>query len=70
MQGLCIRIAKALSAMMNRAARVFADHSHSTLLRNPTRLVNAISYVLSNAAHHFGKTGPDRFHRHTLRRFH
>src|SRR5882672_731451 len=54
MQGLEVRIAKALNRVMERRGRVFADHYHSRLLRSPTELVNAIAYVLGNHAHHFG----------------
>jgi len=61
MQGLCVRIAKALNRMMERAGKVFADHYHSHLLRSPTELVNAIRYVLGNAAHHFGQRGVDPY---------
>src|SRR5258708_16610135 len=61
MQGLAIRIARALNAMMNRHGRVFADHYHSRLLRTPTELARAIAYVLGNAAHHFGRRGADPF---------
>jgi REP element-mobilizing transposase RayT len=62
MQGLNIRIAKALNRVMQRSGRVFGDHYHSRLLRSPTELVNAIAYVLGNAAHHFGgDAGPDWF---------
>ena len=61
MQGLAIRIARALNAMMNRQGRVFADHYHSRLLRTPTELARAIAYVLGNAAHHFGRRGADPF---------
>ena len=43
MQGLCIRIARALNAMMERAGGVFADHYWSRLLRTPTELVNEAS---------------------------
>ena len=60
-QGLAIRIAKALNAMMSRAGKVFADHFHSRLLRSPTELVRAMRYVLTNAAHHYELTGPDAF---------
>jgi REP element-mobilizing transposase RayT len=31
LQGLCIRIAKALNAMMERAVKVFGDHYHAAL---------------------------------------
>jgi REP element-mobilizing transposase RayT len=62
MQGLCIRIAKALNRMMNRHGRVFADHYHSRILRTPTELVNAIAYVLGNHTHHSGsEPRVDRF---------
>jgi REP element-mobilizing transposase RayT len=61
MQGLRIRMAKAMNAMMDRAGRVFADHYHSRLLRSPTELVRAIAYVLNNHWHHFGENGVDRF---------
>jgi REP element-mobilizing transposase RayT len=62
MQGLCIRIAKALNRLMNLHGAVFSDHFHSRLLKTPTELVNAIAYVLGNFARHFGGSpGPDRF---------
>ena len=57
MQGLCVRIAKALNRMMRRSGRVFADHFHSRIVRTPTELANAIAYVLGNHAHHFGGVG-------------
>ncbi len=47
--------------MMERKGSVFADHYHSHLLRSPTELVNAIRYVLGNAAHHFGHRGVDAY---------
>ena len=56
MQGLCIRLAKALNRLMERKGHVFADHFHSRILATPTELVNAIAYVLGNHAHHFGGT--------------
>jgi putative transposase len=61
MQGLCIRVAKALNAMMGRAGAVFFDHYHSRLLRTPAELVKAIAYVLQNAAHHFGNHAADEY---------
>ncbi|TMA25000.1 MAG: hypothetical protein E6J78_18910 [Deltaproteobacteria bacterium] len=61
MQGLCIRIAKRLNAMMRSSGRVFADHYHSRLLRSPSETVNAISYVLDNHRHHHGEGGVDRY---------
>jgi REP element-mobilizing transposase RayT len=62
MQGLNIRIAKALNRLMKDSGRVFADHYHARLLVTPTDLVNAIAYVLGNFAHHHGGTpGQDPF---------
>jgi hypothetical protein len=61
MQGLCIRLAKALNRVLGRKGTLFADHYHSRLLRSPTELVAAIRYVLTNAERHFGEHGPDPF---------
>src|SRR5216683_1950185 len=61
MQGLNIRIAKALNRVMGRRGRVFADHYHARLLRTPAELVNAIGYVLGNAEHHYGNAGSDPY---------
>ena len=55
MQGLAIRLARALNSMMGRKGPVFGDHYHERLLRSPTEVVNAIGYVLGNAKHHFGE---------------
>jgi REP element-mobilizing transposase RayT len=61
MQGLCIRIAKALNRVLRREGRLFADHYHSRLLRSPTELCAALRYVLGNAEHHFAERGLDWF---------
>lgn len=61
MQGLGVRIAKALNRLMGRRGKVLADHYHGRILKTPTELVNAIAYVLGNAAHHYAEAGPDRF---------
>ena len=66
MQGLSIRLAKSLNAMMKRSGRVFADHYHARLLRTPTELVRAIAYVLDNAARHYGPSA-DPFSSQALR---
>ena len=62
MQGLCIRLARSLNALMGGHGPVFADHFHSRLLESPTALVRAIAYVLGNHAHHVPDEGEtDRF---------
>jgi REP element-mobilizing transposase RayT len=62
MQGLCIRIARALNRLMARSGKVFADHFHSRLLRSPTELRRTIDYVRNNRTHHFaGESEPDAY---------
>ena len=68
LQGLAIRIAKALNALMASAGKIFADHYHSRLLLTPTELLHAIGYVLANAAHHYGIRGPDLYSSESLSR--
>jgi putative transposase len=61
MQGLCIRLAKAMNkALKRRGGAIFADHYHSHLLGTPPEVRNALRYVGNNAEHHFGEEGPDR----------
>ena len=62
MQGLGVRMAKALNRVMGARGRVFADHYHARLLQTSSELVNAIAYVLGNSAHHYGgESGGDPF---------
>ena len=62
MQGLSVRIAKAMNRLMGTRGAVLGDHYHAHLLETPTRLVNAIACVLGNAENHYGPTtGPDPF---------
>src|SRR6267142_591559 len=59
MQGLGVRIAKALNRVMHRRGSVFDDHYHARLLHSPTQLANAIGYVLGNHEHHYGPSQGD-----------
>ena len=61
MQGLSIRIARSLNALMNARGPVFADHYDAHLLTTPTELVRAIAYVLRNHQRHYGMRGRDSF---------
>ena len=54
MQGLNIRLAKALNAALGRTGHIFADHYHARLLLTPTDTASAIAYVLGNASRHYG----------------
>ena len=57
MQGLTIRMAKALNRVMQRRGAVFADRFHAHLLRTPTEVKHAFSYVLRNHAVHAKRAG-------------
>jgi REP element-mobilizing transposase RayT len=52
MQGLLIRVAKALNKVWGRKGKVFADRYHDRILRTPREVKNAVRYVLKNAQHH------------------
>jgi hypothetical protein len=51
-QGLSVRIAKRLNALMSRRGKVFADRYHARVLRTPRQVRNALAYVLGNARKH------------------
>ena len=52
MQGLQVRMAKALNKLWGRKGRVFSDRFHSRILRTPREVRNALVYVLQNARRH------------------
>lgn len=52
MQGLGIRVAKAINRRLARSGRVFADRYHSRALKTPREVHRALSYVLCNANRH------------------
>ncbi|MDZ4774816.1 MAG: transposase [Planctomycetota bacterium] len=59
-QGLCIRVARALNGFWNRCGKVFADRYHAHVLKTPLEVRRALAYVLRNAAHHgIHFAGPD-----------
>jgi REP element-mobilizing transposase RayT len=51
-QGLAVRIAKKLNALMGRRGKVFADRFHDRVLTTPRQVRNALAYVLCNARKH------------------
>ncbi len=51
-QGLSIRLARALNRVMHRTGRVFADRYRSRLLTDPLDARNTLRYVLNNARRH------------------
>jgi REP element-mobilizing transposase RayT len=56
-QGLSIRIAKAVNRVLARRGAVFADRYHAHALRTPTEVANAIAYVLGNSHVHAARRG-------------
>jgi REP element-mobilizing transposase RayT len=52
MQGLCIRVARALNRHWNRSGPVFDDRYHSRPLRSPAEVHRALGYLMRNATHH------------------
>ena len=60
MQGLSIRVAKALNRLWERKGKVFADRYHDRILRTPREVRNALRYVLNNARRHGLKVAPGK----------
>jgi hypothetical protein len=59
-QGLAIRIAKALNRALARRGAVWADRYHARLLPTPREVRNALVYVLNNFRKHVrGASGID-----------
>ena len=52
MQGLAVRLARALNRLARRGGKVFADRYHSHVLATLREVVNAVRYVLENFRHH------------------
>ncbi|MFY9344421.1 MAG: hypothetical protein WAT39_18150, partial [Planctomycetota bacterium] len=52
LQGLAIRIARALNKLWARKGKVFADRYHGRVLTSPREVRNALVYVLGNARKH------------------
>ncbi|MBI4880414.1 MAG: transposase [Planctomycetes bacterium] len=57
MQGLMIRLARALNRLWGRCGRVFADRYHGRILRTPREVRSALCYVLNNARRHAARLG-------------
>jgi hypothetical protein len=57
MQGLGIRMAKALNRAMRAEGSVFADRYHGHVLRTPSEVKRALDYVRDNEEKHFGRPG-------------
>jgi len=51
-QGLSIRLARALNRLWRRKGKVFADRYHDRVLKTPREVRNVLVYVFGNARHH------------------
>ena len=51
-QGLAIRIARALNKLWRRKGKVFADRYHDRVLKTPRDVRNVLHYVMHNAKKH------------------
>jgi REP element-mobilizing transposase RayT len=58
LQGLTIRLAKRLNRAAGRRGRFFADRYHAHILRTPTEVHRALSYVLLNLRKHEAELHP------------
>ncbi len=57
MQGLCIRIARALNRVMQRKGKVFAGRFHARRAASPRQVRVALRYVLCNGRKHAAQVG-------------
>jgi REP element-mobilizing transposase RayT len=56
-QGLAIRLARALNRLMQRRGSVFADRYHARILRTPDEVRRAVGYVIRNFHKHSAEWG-------------
>jgi hypothetical protein len=52
-QGLAIRVARAINRVLGRRGRVWDGRYHAHALRNPREVRNALVYILQNFRRHF-----------------
>ncbi len=57
LQGLNVRVAKAINKVLGRRGKVLADRYHAHELTSPTEVRRALAYVLGNHAHHRAQRG-------------
>jgi hypothetical protein len=65
-QGLAIRLARALNRLASRTGKVFADRFHVHVLKTLREVVNAVRYMLENFRHHLREDGTWLLRRATL----
>jgi hypothetical protein len=61
MNGLGVRVARGLNRVMGRSGKVLDERYHAHILRTPTEVRRARTYLLYNAERHGGHRGVDPF---------
>ena len=61
MNGLGTRVARRLNRVMQRRGKVLDDRYHERILRTPTEVRRARTYLLPNAHKHYRHAGPDPY---------
>ena len=61
LKGLGVRIARGLNRVMKRQGRVIGDRYHAHILRTPSEVKRARTYLLTNAKQHYGLRWADPF---------
>jgi hypothetical protein len=57
LQGLCVRIARAVNRKLGQHGRVFSDRYHARCLKSPRTVQLALRYVLLNSRKHAREAG-------------
>lgn len=57
LQGLAVRLVRAINKALDRKGDLFAERYHARALRTPREVRNALRYVLLNARHHAADRG-------------
>ena len=61
MNGLGVRVARGLNRVMRRRGKVLEERYHARILRTPTEVRRARTYLLDNARQHYGRAGADPY---------
>jgi REP element-mobilizing transposase RayT len=57
LQGLAVRLARAINKALGRKGKLFAERYHARVLGTPREVRNVLRYVLLNARHHAADRG-------------
>jgi REP element-mobilizing transposase RayT len=57
LQGLAVRLARAINKVFARTGKLFKERYHARVLRTPLEVRNVLRYVLLNARHHAAERG-------------